>query len=201
MPKAKKKVKGKTKSKKKVKKTVKRNVRKPREVMLDTRGGKVKVTIPADVSKEMQTVILDTLKASLSEEYEKEAMAELDKLTGSINVLMDHLKDDNRYSKNFEGIMRKMVGTYLNRGVQLGKRYEGTPDELMSVISKQHPDLKAKIKKLPPDTRYMAEYILHSFILGKQCYEAGMSLSALMSIDKQEKYKKKLEKTTDTYIW
>ena len=153
------------------------------------------------MDKDTKDLILATLRESLSREYEEQAMTEIDRMRAGVDTLMQHLKKDGLYSKEFEKDLRKMVGIYLNRGVQLGKRYEGRPDELMEVIQMRHPNIKEKLAKLPKDKRFLAEYIMHSFILGKQCYEAGMSLSALMSIDKREKYKKQLEKATDTYIW
>lgn len=175
--------------------------KKQKEYTVKTKDGEVKVKVPADIDERTKDLILETLKESLSREYEAQAMEEIERMRANVEVLMKQLKKDNLYSKQFEKSVRKMIGIYLNRGVQLGKRYEGKPDELIAIIQMRHPNIKSQLKKLPKDKRRIAEYILHSFILGKQCYEAGMSLSALMSMDKRAKYKKKLEKATDTYIW
>ena len=190
------------KKKKKVKKkAVKKKAKKEKEYKVKTTEGEVKVEIPTDMDKDTKDLILATLRESLSREYEEQAMTEIERMRAGVESLMDHLKKDRLYNKDFERLVRKMIGIYLNRGVQLGKMYEGRPDELMEIIQMRHPNVKVKLAKLPPEKRFLAEYIMHSFILGKQCYEAGMSLSALMSIDKREKYKKQLEKATDTYIW
>ena len=191
----------KKKTKKKTKKKSVKKIQKEREYKVKTKEGEVKVEIPSDMDKATKDLILATLKESLSKEYEEQAMTEIERMRAGVETLMIHLKKDGLYSKEFEKDVRKMIGIYLNRGVQLGKRYEGRPDELMEIIQMRHPNIKEKLAKLPPEKRFLAEYIMHSFILGKQCYEAGMSLSALMSIDKKQKYKKQLEKATDTYIW
>ncbi|MBI1973345.1 hypothetical protein HYS54_00885 [Candidatus Micrarchaeota archaeon] len=161
----------------------------------------IRVDIPREVDEKTKQLILSTLQECLSSDYEKQALHEISRLMGDVNALVSHLKKDGLHDRITELAFRQLVGIYLQRGVHLGKHFEAQPDHVLKVIQMQHANIvQPSLSKLRGKKKKMAEYILQSLLIGKQCYEAGLSISAFMSMDKQKKFVEGLEKETESYI-
>jgi hypothetical protein len=132
--------------------------------------------------------------------HEREIIDHIENLIGMIRVTMDHLKQDKSYEPGFDKVLRDVVIRCVRKGIKVGVRYNGTPEELLEAITLIPIHPHRIIRALPPSKRKIPKYILQSFLLGKYSYETGLTISALLTMDKQEKYLKKLEHETLSYI-
>lgn len=161
----------------------------------------IKVDIPKEVDEKTKELILNTVGECLDSEYERQALHEISRLMGDVNTLVKHTKKDGYYDRLTESALRQLVGIYLQRGVHLGKHFESNPDHVLKVIQMQHANIvQPSLSKLKGKKKWMAEYLLQCLLIGKQCYEAGLAISAFMTMDKQKKFVDELEKSTEFYI-
>jgi len=163
-------------------------------------GEKLVIFIPKEINPTVRKIIKDALKTSSNKEYAEQMVHEFENLSSAVQVLIDHLKKDKVYSKKSELLIRKMIGIYLKRGLEMSKYIREKPAKILEVTRMIHPDIRGDLLGMGKKQRWVTEYILHSFLLGKQCYETGLSLGAILSLDKINQYKKDLEKEVDRYI-
>lgn len=122
-------------------------------------------------------------------------------LSGMVTVMMDHLKKDKNFDPVLEKAIRHLVATCMDKGTSVGKRYNGTPEELMKTILfiPIHPN--DIIANIPKGKRKLAKYILQSLLIGKLSYETGLAISATLTKSQRAKYLQGLEDETVKYIW
>jgi hypothetical protein len=153
-----------------------------------------------EVTNRGEKILEGVEKKNIGKICKREVTEKVEILSGMVTVMMDHLKRDKNYDKGLEKTIRHVVGMCMQKGVSIGKRYNGTPEELMKTIAliPIHPN---KITRaLPKKKQRLAKYILHSLLLGKFSYEAGLAISATLSEHQRRKYLKKLEEETSAYI-
>lgn len=136
----------------------------------------------------------------LKKSYEREISDHIENLIGMTKVMMDHLKKDKSYEPSFDKVVRDVVIQCVRKGIKVGARYNGTPEELLKAIALIPIHPHRIIRGLPQPKRKIPSYILQSILLGKYSYETGLTISALLTMDKQEKYLKRLEEGTLAYI-
>ena len=164
-------------------------------------GEKLVIFMPKEINPTVRKIVKDSLAASSTKEYAEQMVHEFENLSSAVQVLIDHMKKDKVYSKKSETLIRKIIGIYLKRGLEMSKYIHEKPEKILDVTKMRHPNIKEDLVGMRKKQRWVAEYILHSFLLGKQCYETGLSLGAILSLDKIKQYKKDLEKEIDKYIW
>ena len=161
----------------------------------------IKVDIPKEIDEKTRELILKMVGECLDNDLEKQALHEISRLMGDVSTLVKHMKKDGYYDRITESAFRQLVGIYLQRGVHLGKHFESNPDHVLKVIQMEHPSIvQPSLSKLHGEKKKMAEYMLQCLLIGKQCYEAGLSISAFMTMDKQKKFVEELDKETEFYI-
>jgi len=170
------------------------------EYILRVPGEKIKVSLPIDIGLDTRKVILDTLKAIQNKKYKVEALEKLEELLGGMNALIKHLKKDNRYDPALEKILRKIMGEYLERGIDIGSSYANAPENLLYIVQPAKIDVKKRLDKVLPDKKWLSEYVIYCFTLGAQAYETGMIVSALVRLDQEEQYMKQLKKESLDYF-
>lgn len=121
-------------------------------------------------------------------------------LSGMVTVMMEHLKRDHNYDHSIDRSIRHVVAMSMEKGVRVGRKYGGTPEELMEILSLVPIHPNKLIEKLPKRKQKLAKYVLHSFLLGKLSYETGLAISATLSKSQRVKYLKQLEDETCQYI-
>lgn len=171
------------------------------EYTVKSDSGELRVEIPGTVDEKTRQMILGTVKSCMEKDYEKQALRELNQLLIRVQTLLDHLRKDKKLTKELERSIWEMVAVYLRRGIELGKLCEDKPDRIFDIIQLNHFFAQDALKKLPKDKKPTAEYIFHSFLMGKQCYETGLTLSAFLSMDKQKELLKRVERESGAYIW
>jgi len=164
-------------------------------------GEKLIIFMPKEVNPTVRKIVKDTLAASSTKEYAEQIVHEFENLSSAVQVLIDHLETDKVYSKKTETLIRKLIAIYLKRGLEMSKYIHEKPENILEITKFPHPDVRTGLKRMRKKQRWIAEYLLHSFLLGKQCYETGLAVGAILSLDKIKQYKKDLEGEIDKYIW
>jgi hypothetical protein len=166
-----------------------------------TSGETVVVFVPKEINPSVKKMIKETLKSSANKSYAEQLIHEFENLSVGVEVLIEHLKTDKVYSKKSEKLIRQLIAIYLERGLRMGKYIHEKPEKILDITRMEHPNIRAGLKRMRKKKRWITEYMIHSFLLGKQCYETGLALSAVLSLSKIKEYQGKLEKEVDEYIW
>ena len=92
------------------------------------------------------------------------------------------------------------MGEYLERGINIGNTYANAPEQLLYIVQPPKVDLKQRLEKITKKNKWLSEYVVYCFVLGAQAYETGLSVSALVRLDQQEQYMKRLKKESLDYF-
>ena len=130
----------------------------------------------------------------------KEVVERVNMLYGMVTALTDHMKSDSSYDPNLEEALKEIVTQCLSKGIELGSKYDGTPEDLLETIALIPIHPSQVISKMPSEKRKTGKYVLQSLLIGKFAYETGFAISATLSKEMLGKYMKTLKEETRLYI-
>ncbi|RLG21073.1 hypothetical protein DRN74_03485 [Candidatus Micrarchaeota archaeon] len=158
------------------------------------------VKLPSDVDVNTKEIIINTVKQTVDKKYQRKALERIEFLLSEIDVLIEHLKKEGIYDKHLEYIIREILGQNMMKGIELAKKYAGSPEDLLSIIESGNINFEPVLENIGLDKRKAARFIIHSMELGRLAYETGLAVSAFVNMDKLKRYLKKLEKESQLYF-
>jgi hypothetical protein len=150
------------------------------------------------VGDSIRKMLSDAVKKAGNAALRKAATERIDFLAQQADALIDHLGANADDLVEF--LVEELVTSNIMRGIAIGKKYGGTPESLLAVISSGGIDVRLVLDALPKKKRETAEFVVHSMQLGRLSYETGLALSAFAHLDAVGKHMKSLEKQSGFYF-
>lgn len=166
---------------------------------MKTRRGSVDVIMPHGIDTATRNIIVSTMKQTTRKNQEQ-AIERIDFLMSQIDILLHHLKREKKHDERLEYLIRELAGANLMKGIELGKKYAGGPEELLSTITHAGIDVSLVLEALPKGKKKLAEFVIQSMQIGRLAFETGLAVSAFINLDRMNAHMEDLERQSSIYF-